>query len=284
MKTFDTPRPIRLVIRARAGEVTLRAADDAPGTTPGTTVVTLAARNDAAHEVLPQVVVEQSRDTIAVHVPRGRGGFLRPGPKIDIDVVCPAGSHLDVRAEAGDVTARGTWAHARCVTGSGDVDIEAVDDDAMFKTGSGAISAGRVARTLRASTGSGDINLDESGASSQLSVGSGQISIGQLTGDVVTKSGSGDVEVGVLGGSLVTKTGSGAVTVRRAASGTITASNASGDIVIGVVEGTAAWLDVSTQTGRVSQELGESVAPVDGQPTVEITARTVTGNLRVHRA
>ena len=55
-------------------------------------------------------------------------------------------------------------------------------------------------------------------------------------------------------------------------------------ITIGVAEGTAAWLDVSTLTGRVIQELEQTGAPADGQQRVEITAHTVSGNLRVHRS
>ncbi len=89
--------------------------------------------------------------------------------------------------------------------------------------------------------------------------------------------------MGRLGGRLQTKTGSGSLTVRRATSGVVRANGASGDITIGIEEGTAAWLDVSTVSGRVTQELGESPAPTDGQHRVEITARTVSGNLRVFR-
>ena len=82
----------------------------------------------------------------------------------------------------------------------------------------------------------------------------------------------------------MTKSGSGDLIVRRAASGSVRANGASGDISIGIEEGTAAWLDVSTVSGRVSQELGESEAPRADQQRVEITAHTVSGDLRVHRS
>jgi BirA family biotin operon repressor/biotin-[acetyl-CoA-carboxylase] ligase len=41
----------------------------------------------------------------------------------------------------------------------------------------------------------------------------------------------------------------------------VRATGASGNISIGIKEGTAAWLDVSTVSGRCSQELAESGAP-----------------------
>ena len=100
----------------------------------------------------------------------------------------------------------------------------------------------------------------------------------------MAKTGSGDVEVDRLGGTLVTKSGSGDLVVRRATSGSVKANGASGSITIGVAQGTAAWLDVSTLTGRVIQELDQTGAPTDDQQRVEITAHTVSGDLRVHRS
>ena len=122
------------------------------------------------------------------------------------------------------------------------------------------------------STGSGDVSLEHCGRTASLTVGSGDIRIGEVTGDAVAKTGSGDVEVDRLGGTLMTKSGSGDLVVRRATSGAVKANGASGSITIGVEQGTAAWLDVSTLTGRVIQELDQTGAPTDGQQRVEITA------------
>jgi DUF4097 and DUF4098 domain-containing protein YvlB len=146
------------------------------------------------------------------------------------------------------------------------------------------VRAAQVDDQLVISTGSGNVSVDRSGRSATLTAGSGDISIGELAGDTTTKTGSGDVEVGVLEGTLRTKTGSGSLTVRRASSGAVRATGASGDISIGIKEGTAAWLDVSTLSGRFSQELAESEPPGADQSRVEITAQTVSGDVRVHRS
>ena len=145
------------------------------------------------------------------------------------------------------------------------------------------MTTGHVDEALVVTTGSGDVDVDHSGRSATLTAGSGDISIGELAGEAITKTGSGDVEVGRLDGALLTKTGSGSLTVRRASSGSVRASGASGDITIGIEEGTAAWLDVSTLSGRVSRS-SASPTPPPGQQPVEITAHTVSGNLRVHRS
>jgi len=276
--TFETPGRTTLAVRTGAGHVTVTAEDT------DRTTVELTALNGPAEDAIAQARVDQQGSSVLVDVPRHRVGLFRQGPSVGIAITCPNGTVLQVKAESSDVRATGTFEHALVTTGSGDIDVEAVTGGAKLKTGSGAVSAGQVGEALLVSTGSGNVSVHQSGRSATLTAGSGDISIGELAGQVVTKSGSGDVEVGRLGGALLTKSGSGSLTVRRATSGSVKATGASGNISIGVEEGTAAWLDVSTVSGRVSQELGESDAPAEGQQRVEITARTVSGDLRVHRS
>ena len=278
MHTFETPGPTTIVVRTGAGHVTVAAGDT------DTTTVELTALNSAGEEAIAQATVEQSRHTVVVHLPKHRSGLLRQGPSVGIAIICPHGVSLDLKSDSADLRATGQFKEASCATGSGDIDVETVTGAARLRTGSGTITAGEVGQALSVSSGSGDINVEASRGTGTVKVGSGDISIGELDGQTVTKTGSGDVEVGRLGGSLVTKTGSGSLTVRRASTGSVNAAGASGDITIGVEQGTAAWLDVSTLTGKVRQELEETGAPTEKQQRVEITAHTVSGDLRVHRS
>jgi DUF4097 and DUF4098 domain-containing protein YvlB len=278
MQTFQTGGPVTVVVRTGSGHVSVTA-DDVPDTT-----VELTALNAAGEDAVAATRVDHHQGVVLVDVPRRGGGLFRSGPQVGVRVTCPSGSSLQVKAESADVRAEGSYALVDLLTGSGDLAIEHVTGTAKLKAGSGTVTTGSVEGTLVVTTGSGDVSLDRSGTTATVTVGSGDISIGSLAGDVVTKSGSGDVEVGVLEGSLLTKTGSGDLTVRRAASGAVRATGASGTISIGIQDGTAAWLDLSTVSGRVSQELGETAAPRDDQQRVEITAHTVSGDLRVHRS
>jgi DUF4097 and DUF4098 domain-containing protein YvlB len=278
MHQFETPGQTTLVVRTAAGHVTIAAGDT------DTTTVELTPLNAAGEEAVAQAKIEQSRNTVVVYLPKRASGLLRQGASVGIEITCPHGVALDVKAESSDIRATGQFTEASCATGSGDIDVQTVTGSAKLKSGSGEVTVGEVGNALAASTGSGNVNVERSARSTTVNVGSGDISIGELTGDVVTKTGSGDVEVGRLTGNLLTKTGSGDLTVRRASTGAVRANGGSGNITIGVEEGTAAWLDVSTLSGRVSQELGESDAPGNGQHRVEITAHTVSGDLRIHRA
>ena len=276
--TFQTPGSNSVLVRTGAGQVTVTAEET------DVTTVELTPLNTPGEEAVAQARVEQQRDAVVVDVPRHRTGLLRQGPAVAVRISCPTGTDLHVKADASDVRATGTFGDSVLTTGSGDIDVEAVNGTAKVKSGSGTVSAGHVDQALVVTTGSGDVHVHQSGRTASLTAGSGDISVGELVGEVVIKTGSGDIEVGRLDGSLVSKTGSGSLTVRRAGTGSVRANGASGDIGIGVEHGTAAWLDLSTVSGRVEQELGESEAPDAGQDTVEITAHTVSGNLRVHRS
>ena len=259
MHTFETPGRPTIEVRAAAGHVTVDT-DDTDRTT-----VELTPLNAAGEEAVAKARVEQHGSKVLVDFPRQHGGLFRESASVGVAVTCPHDSSLNIQTGSSDIRATGTFSDTRVTTGSGDIELDTVTGSAKLKSGSGTVSAGRVDQGLVITAGSGDV------------------SIGELAGDGVTKSGSGDVEVGRLGGTLQTKSGSGSLTVRRATSGMVRANGASGDINIGIAEGTAAWLDLSTVSGRVTQELEESAAPSDGQQRVEITARTVSGDLRVFR-
>lgn len=278
MHTFETPEPTTLVVRLGAGHVTVRAEETAQ------TTVELSALNAPGEDAVAETRVEQQRGSVVVEVPRHRGGLFRQHPSVGVVITCPTGSMLEVKAESADITATGTFAEALVTTGSGEVQIGTVTGSAKLKSGSGDVAAAHVGKAAMITTGSGDVSVERTGDSATVTVGSGDITIGEVTGTTFAKTGSGDVEVDRLGGELVTKSGSGDLVVRRAANGSVKANGASGSITIGVAQGTAAWLDVSTLTGRVVQELDQTGAPTDGQQRVEITAHTVSGDLRVHRS
>ncbi len=61
-------------------------------------------------------------------------------------------------------------------------------------------------------------------------------------------------------------------------------TTASGELEIGVREGTAAWLDVRTVTGRLHNSLDSTERPADEEDRVSVRARTYDGDIVVRRA
>jgi len=64
----------------------------------------------------------------------------------------------------------------------------------------------------------------------------------------------------------------------------VRARTVSGGVSVGVANGVAALLDLSTVSGRVRSELEASGAPADGEQRVELVLSTVSGNVSVARA
>jgi len=80
------------------------------------------------------------------------------------------------------------------------------------------------------------------------------------------------------------KTANGNIRIGEVVNGAIVLETAAGELEIGIREGTAAWLDVSSQYGRVRNLLDETDSPEQSEATVEIRARTSYGDIKIHRA
>ena len=80
------------------------------------------------------------------------------------------------------------------------------------------------------------------------------------------------------------KTGSGDVRVGQAWSGEVRATTASGDVDVSVARGTAVWLDLNTISGDVRNDLDAIAGPDETDATLELRAKTASGDITVTRA
>jgi DUF4097 and DUF4098 domain-containing protein YvlB len=111
------------------------------------------------------------------------------------------------------------------VSRNGDIQIRQVDGGAVVKNIGGDSWVGEVAGDLRANSANGGITVDVARAA------------------VHAKTANGDIRVGELG------------------SGTVDLYTATGELEVGVPQGTAAWLDARSSTGRVHNYLEAPDAP-----------------------
>jgi hypothetical protein len=61
-------------------------------------------------------------------------------------------------------------------------------------------------------------------------------------------------------------------------------TTASGELEVGVREGTAAWLDVRTVAGRLRNSLETTEHPAAEEDRVSVRARTYDGDIVIRRA
>jgi hypothetical protein len=139
------------------------------------------------------------------------------------------------------------------------------------------------ASRLRLKTTYGDISVTRSSGHAEVTTTHGAIRIGEIDGTAVVKNSHGDVSLGEVAGGLrlnnahgdstidrplagvTAKTAYGSVRIREVASGTVVMETTGGSLELGIREGTAAWLDVSSKDGTMDIALDPGDAP--GQAT-----------------
>jgi len=277
MHRFPTPTPPRLVVEFRAGSVLIETAD------VDETTVDLRDRNgDDSSEAVAATVIEQRGRDIVVRVP-DRLRVLSRTPQLDLRVVAPHSTALDVQSGSATITARGMFGTTAVSTGSGDITLETIDDSARVRTGSGRVGIGTVSGDLEVRSGSGGVEIDSVGGSVNAQSGAGDLRLRRGGAALHVKTGSGDVFVGDAPVDLRAVTGSGDVRIEAAARGDVNVRVASGDLHVGVPSGTSAWLDVHTLSGRLSSELQSAAAPEGDEDRVRLRLQTASGDIELVR-
>ena len=75
---------------------------------------------------------------------------------------------------------------------------------------------------------------------------------------------------------------SGDVSLARVAAGAVSLASLSGDLDVGVAPGIGLYLDLSSLSGQITNELDDSGA--EQTADARLTCRTVSGDVRIHRA
>lgn len=214
-------------------------------------------------EAVRQSRIEKLGNRLVVQAPKA--WQLRNAP-LAVKVHAPAGSHVEVRAGAADVTVTGPAGRVDLLTGSGEVKLDRADGSATIRTGSGAVKLGPTLGGL------------------QLRSGSGHVEASSIAGSATLATGTGDVWLGAVSGEVMARTGSGDLSVADAGSGSLDLITGSGEVRIGIRGGTAAEVDLTSSAGRVSSELDVADTAPEGGVTLKVRARTGTGNAVVTRA
>jgi hypothetical protein len=278
MPSFDTPEPISAVAHVGAGSLRLIAADRAD------TVVEVRPgdpKRDKDVRAAEQTEVTYAVGVLTVRTKQNR--LVGPTGAVDVTVELPTASRIDVTGSWTRVLGEGRFGEARVKTSGGDVRLDTTGP-------------------LRLTASHGSIVVDRVEGAAEISAGFGSLRLGTVDGPAVLKNSHGTTTVGVAGGDLRVSGAHGAIDIARA-EGSVTATTAEGAlgvaevvrgsvrletsygaIDVGVREGTAAWLDVSSEHGQVRSTLTGAQPPQPGEEAVEVRARTRWGNVDVRRS
>ncbi|MFI1682214.1 MULTISPECIES: DUF4097 family beta strand repeat-containing protein [unclassified Streptomyces] len=281
MPSFDSPKPISATVTLRVGTLRITAGDRK------NTVVDVrpsSATQEADVKAAERTRVEFANGKLLVKGPKDRPMFGK-GPSVDVDIVLPTGSGVHATTVMAHVSAQGGLGDCEVKVSAGDIQLERTAS-AKLTTGYGDVSLGRADGQVDISTSSGEIRVGEVRGTVDIKNSNGITVLGDVDGDIKVKASNGSVTVDRAAADISVKTANGAVRLGEVARGETVVEAAAGKVEIGIREGTAAWLDVRTKVGTVSQALEESGPSVPEEPadTVKVHVRTGIGDIKIHRA
>jgi hypothetical protein len=251
-RTFHTPRALTLDLAVPVGTIEVETSDGEE------THVVLDGDDKDLENARLELVTHSGGDTLVVDVGRKRllgveiaiSSLAVGRTRYRLRVRCPHGAAAEIRTASADVALAGRLRSLALNTVSGDAVVAAeIEQDANVKSVSGDVRLRGVGGGLRANTVSGDLEA------------------GDVNGPLEVRSMSGDVEV---------------ASVRE---GEAKLQSVSGDLRVGIRNGSRVDVDASSVSGDLRSELELTEVPTGGDgPVVVLRGKTVSGDFRVVRA
>ena len=282
-RTFETPKPVRLVVENESGLVTVTAAAVA------TTTIAVRAETPGGEELVERTTIEcrPSGDahTVVVKVPRTRGPRLLRHQAVSVQVELPEGSDVALTTAAADIEVTGTVGAAHVTTASGDVSTDDIGGGLRATTASGNVIVGTVTGEVRMRSASGDLRCTRVTGRVDCASTSGDIEIGAAEDTVEVRATSGSVRLGELRHGARVANVSGNVRVLSLGEGKLFVRSVSGDVAVGVPSGVDLFVDVSTMGHfRSDIDIEDSPVPGGGGSKVDLSVSSVSGNVEIQRA
>ncbi|WP_327318972.1 DUF4097 family beta strand repeat-containing protein [Streptomyces sp. NBC_01235] len=282
MAMYDTPEPISVRIEIGSGDVQLIAGKRVD------TVVEIRPGNDAVAadvRAAEQTRVDFSRGKLLVKgpSPRRNSGATPSGGSIDVSVELPAGSQLRGTIAWGTLRSTGLLGECRFNVAEGDIRLDRTGP-VRLATSRGEITVAGIEGHAKIANGSGAIRADEIHGTAEIGNDMGETWVGEITGSAKLTGMTGDFQVDRAHDGVQVKTAHGTVRLAEVRRGSVQVTAASAEIEIGIREGSAAKLDISTVAGSVHSRLEEVAGPADSDDVVQVRARTFDGDIVVRRA
>jgi DUF4097 and DUF4098 domain-containing protein YvlB len=288
LSNFSTPSPIAVALDLYVADVRFAVSD----------------RTDTVVEVRPsdpnkaadikaaentRVEYDDATRTLSIVSRKPRSRFVNFSSKRpeSIEVVIQLPTDSDVRGEAdlGDFQADGALGTVVLKTDLGAVRL-AETGPLNLRAGLGQVTVEGVSGSAEVHSGSGDIWIGAVDGTADVSTGNGKARVGVVTGPATVKGSNGSVSVDRALTDITAASANGEVRIGEVVRGKVSATSKNGSVEVGIREGSAAWLELNTEVGRVYNELASSDAPEAGDPVdkVEVHASTKLGDVTIRRA
>lgn len=210
----------------------------------------------------PDFIVEQRGKLVYIASERSSGWLSRGSDFVTVRMA--PGGEARISTASARFECEPHMARLDVKTASGDVEMESADI-ATVKTASGDVGIGDVRKALRASTASGDIFVR-----------------GDCEGSVGLNTASGDVHIERCNATIDLNSASGDVYIRRFTGNQANFKSMSGNIDLGIPEGSKVDLDATLLSGKLrAPEKREASMPLERH--ISVKAKLVSGDLTIER-
>ncbi|MFR0353442.1 DUF4097 family beta strand repeat-containing protein [Streptomyces sediminimaris] len=280
MPIFDTPEPIAVTAHVPAGSIRFATGDRID------TVVEVRPRDpkrDKDVRAAEQAEVTYASGVLTIRTVPRRRSLVGPSGLVDVTVDLPTGSGVDVTGSWTEVLGEGRLGETQVKTTTGSVRLDTTGP-LKLTVSHGPVTVERVEGPAEITSNTGNLRVGLVDGPAVLKNSHGATTLGAVTGELRVSGANGDIDVARAEASVTGTTTNGALRVAEVARGSVRLETSNGLIEVGVREGTAAWLDVSSNRGQVRNSLATAEAPEETADTVEVRARTNWGNIDILRA
>jgi len=288
LSNFNTPSPIAVALDLYVADVRFAVSD----------------RTDTIVEVLPsdpskaadikaaentRVEYDDATRTLSIVSRKPRNRFVNFSSKrpesIDVAIQLPTDSGVRGEAGLGDFQSDGVLGTVVLKTDLGAVRL-AETGPLNLRSGVGEITVEGVSGSAEVHSGSSDIRIGTVDGTADVSTGNGKVRVGVVTGPANIKASNGSVSVDRALSDITAAGSNGEVRIGEVVRGKVSATSKNGGVEVGVREGSAALLELSTGVGRVYNALTSAEAPQADERVdkVEVHASTKLGDVTIRRA
>jgi hypothetical protein len=276
MPTFATPGPILATVVVGGAQVRVTASDRTD-TVVLVEPIDKASQSDVKVADKTKVDFADGQLSVKTTVSGDKDGSVA----ITIDL--PAGSSLVAYLAHSDVHADGSFGECELHMASGRVQLDRINA-LQANVAAGEVTIGHIAERATIDGAAFAMRIGEVGDTVKLSGSGGQTWIGHASADLDLSSGHGGFDIGRADGSVTAKTGDGAIRIGRLTRGQAELVNRSGNIEVGISEGTAARVDADSKRGAVRNSVPAPENPDTSDDKVTVHARTRYGDIVIRRA
>lgn len=276
MPTFDTPGPVAATVAVAGARVRITASDRTD-TEVRVEPVNSTSRKDVKVADRTKVDFAGGRLSVKTTVSGDKHGSVA----ITIDL--PTGSSVVAYLAHSSVQADGSFGECELHTASSRVALDHIGA-LQANIAAGEVAIGHIAGSASIEGSMVTARISEVRGTVGLSSAGGQAWIGHALADIDLQSGSGGFDIDRADGSVTARTGNGAIRIGRLARGRAELANRSGNIEIGIGEGTAARVDAGSKRGSVRNSVPPQETPGAFDDKVAVHARTRYGDIVIRRA